>query len=87
MLDRRAEADPDRVWARHPVGTSYTKGFQAATYGQMRTAVNRVARLLKDKLGESQSFETLAYVGPNDLRYHIVLVAVIKLGYKVLMET
>ncbi|OKO90824.1 hypothetical protein PENSUB_13125, partial [Penicillium subrubescens] len=82
MLDRRAEAHPDRVWVRHPVGTSYTKGFQAATYGQMRTAVNRVARLLKDKLGESQSFETLAYVGPNDLRYHIVLVAVIKLGYK-----
>jgi acyl-CoA synthetase (AMP-forming)/AMP-acid ligase II len=67
--------------------TSYTEGFQAATYSQMRTAVNCVAHLLNDKLGESQSFETLAYIGPNDLRYHIVLMAAMKMGYKVLIET
>lgn len=53
----------------------------------MRTAVNCIAHLLNDKLGESQSFETLAYIGPNDLRYHIVLMAAMKMGYKVLIET
>lgn len=84
MLDSRAEADPNRVWARYPVSaTSYTAGFQTATYSQMRTAVNRAARLLCDTLGESETFETLAYIGPNDLRYHIFLTAAIKTGYKV----
>ncbi|KAJ5389916.1 uncharacterized protein N7496_000984 [Penicillium cataractarum] len=83
MLDCRAEAGPNRVWAKYPVSaTSYTEGFQAATYSEMRTAVNRAAHLLCDALGESETFETLAYLGPNDLRYHIFLVAAIKTGYK-----
>lgn len=87
MLERRSEADPNRVWARYPVSaTSYTEGFHTATYGQMRTAIDRVAHLLSGKLGQSESFETLAYIGPNDLRYHIVLIAAIKTGHKVFME-
>jgi acyl-coenzyme A synthetase/AMP-(fatty) acid ligase len=48
----------------------------------MRNAVDRVAWLLKEQIGQSTTFKTLAYMGPGDLRYHIVLLAAVKAGYK-----
>jgi acyl-coenzyme A synthetase/AMP-(fatty) acid ligase len=48
----------------------------------MRNAVDHVAWLLKERIGPSTTFETLAYMGPGDLRYHIVLLAAVKTGYK-----
>lgn len=85
ILDRRAASDPNRVWAKFPVSpASYEQGFRAATYGQMRNAVNRMAWMLEETIGTSTQFDTLAYLGPGDLRYHIVLLAAIKTGYKVM---
>ena len=34
-------------------------------------------------LGRSTVFETIAYIGPSDLRYAIVFLAAVKCGYKV----
>ncbi|KAL3459645.1 putative NRPS-like enzyme [Aspergillus heterothallicus] len=83
LLDCRAAYTPDLVWAKFPVSpTSYEEGFRTATYAQMRNAVDRVAWLLTERLGPSTTFETLAYMGPGDLRYHIVLLAAVKAGYK-----
>jgi acyl-CoA synthetase (AMP-forming)/AMP-acid ligase II len=88
ILDRRAQSEPDRVWAKFPVSpTSYDQGFRAATYGQMRNAVNRVAWMLVETVGPSSQFDTLAYLGPNDLRYHIVVLAAIKTGYKAFLPS
>ncbi|KAJ0423276.1 hypothetical protein BJY00DRAFT_310406 [Aspergillus carlsbadensis] len=83
LLDYRAARSPDLVWAKFPVSpTSYEQGFRAATYAQMRNAVDRVAWLLVEQIGRSKTVETLAYLGPGDLRYHIVLLAAVKTGYK-----
>ncbi|KAL3446441.1 putative NRPS-like enzyme [Aspergillus insuetus] len=83
LLDYRAAHTPDRIWAKFPASsTSYEDGFRAATYAQMRNAVDRVAWLLREQIGQSTTFETLAYMGPGDLRYHIVLLAAVKAGYK-----
>ena len=30
-----------------------------------------------------QTFETLAYIGPNDLRYNVLILGAVKAGYKV----
>ncbi|GAB1312341.1 Male sterility, NAD-binding [Madurella fahalii] len=88
ILDRRAQSEPDRVWAKFPVSpTSYSQGFRAATYGQMRNAVNRVAWMLAETIGTSTQFDTLAYLGPNDLRYHIMVLAAIKIGYKAFLPS
>lgn len=85
ILDHRAVSAPNRVWAKFPVSpVSYEQGFQAATYGQIKDAVNWMAWMLEETIGKSTQFETLAYLGPGDLRYHIVLLAAIKTGYKVL---
>jgi hypothetical protein len=47
-------------------------------------AINGMAWWMKSELGESKRFETLAYFGPWDPRYIIVLLASVKAGYKVL---
>jgi acyl-CoA synthetase (AMP-forming)/AMP-acid ligase II len=84
VLDSRAQSGPDRVWAKFPVSpNSYDQGFRAATYGQIRNAVDRMAWKLAETIGMSTRFDTLAYLGPGDLRYHIVLLAAAKAGYKV----
>ncbi|KAK4233779.1 hypothetical protein C8A03DRAFT_47750 [Achaetomium macrosporum] len=61
--------------------------FRAATYGQIRNAVNRVAWMLSNTIGTSTQFDTLAYLGPSDLRYHIVILAAIKTGYKAFLPS
>ncbi|PLB43526.1 putative NRPS-like enzyme [Aspergillus steynii IBT 23096] len=83
LLDHRAARQPDQVWAKFPVSpTSYEQGFRAATYSQMRKAVDSVAWLFDASIGSRRMFDTLAYMGPGDLRYHIVLLAAIKTGHK-----
>ncbi|OJJ46414.1 hypothetical protein ASPZODRAFT_16181 [Penicilliopsis zonata CBS 506.65] len=90
ILDHRAQSDPDRVYAKYPVSpTSYAHGFHTVSYRQMRHAVDRVTWLLVDTLGTCAAgqFETLAFLGPNDLRYHIVFFAAIKAGYKAFLPS
>ncbi|KAL2812311.1 putative NRPS-like enzyme [Aspergillus granulosus] len=83
LLDYRAAYYPDLIWGKFPVSpTSYKQGFRTATYSQMRNAVDRVAWLLVERVGPSTTFDTLAYMGPGDLRYHIALLAAVKAGYK-----
>lgn len=88
ILEHRAASEPDRVWAKFPVSsTSYDQGFRAATYSQINSAVNQVAWILQDDIGISTQSDTLAYLGPSDLRYHIVLLAAMKIGYKVFLSS
>ncbi|GAM37529.1 hypothetical protein TCE0_024f07522 [Talaromyces pinophilus] len=83
LLEDGAKSTPDRVWAKFPVSnTTYEHGFRAATYSQMLNAANKVAWILDQTVGKSTAFDTLAYLGPSDLRYHIVLLAAMKTGYK-----
>ncbi|EED15544.1 NRPS-like enzyme, putative [Talaromyces stipitatus ATCC 10500] len=83
LLEQGAKSTPDRVWAKFPISnTTYEHGFRTATYSQMLSAVNKVAWILDKSLGKNATFETLPYLGPSDLRYHIVLLAAIKTGYK-----
>lgn len=88
LLEDGARSTPDRVWAKFPISnTTYEHGFRSATYSQMLNAVNKVAWILDQSVGKSPKFDTLTYLGPSDLRYHIVLLAAIKTGYKVFKPT
>lgn len=84
ILENRAKTDPHGIWAKFPVSPStYTEGFRSATHLELLNAVNKVAWLLEETLGRGKNFETIAYLGPNDLRSIIVVLAGIKTGYKV----
>jgi acyl-coenzyme A synthetase/AMP-(fatty) acid ligase len=43
--------------------------------------------MLDKTIGKSTDFDTLAYLGPSDLRYHIVILAAIKTGYKAFLPS
>lgn len=83
IIKQNAEADPDGVFARIPVGPKYADGYRDVTKRQFHNAVNHTASLLKKGLGDGKDFETLAYIGPGDIRYSIAVVAGMKAEYKV----
>jgi hypothetical protein len=84
VLKSRAQQNPDGAWAQYPVSEhTYAEGLQTATNQQVFHAVNKLAWLLHDKLGPASNFETIAYIGPFDPRYFIMVIAAIKVGYKV----
>ena len=83
IIKRNAQNDPSGVFAQIPAGPEYAAGFKNVTKLQFENAINHTASLINNFLGESKYFETLAYIGPGDLRYSIIVVAGIKTGYKV----
>ncbi|KAL5364302.1 hypothetical protein BJX96DRAFT_178833 [Aspergillus floccosus] len=96
IIEDRSRSNPNRVWAICPVAQKENPGglpsqrqfeYRTVTYGEFSNAINHVACIMKDFLGEGSCFETLAYIGPADLRYSIVTVAAIKAGYKMFLPS
>jgi acyl-CoA synthetase (AMP-forming)/AMP-acid ligase II len=83
VIDQLASTDPTRVFVSIPLTTSIQDGFRDITFEDISRAINRCARWIEANLGWSGTFETINYVGPQDLRYIILLFAVIKTGYQV----
>jgi len=83
LLENRANVEPNGIFAKIPLSTTtYAQGFRSVTNAELCNAINRVAWLIDGQFGKGHNFPTLAYLGPSDLRYSIVVVAAIKAGYK-----
>ncbi|KAJ3549260.1 hypothetical protein NM208_g592 [Fusarium decemcellulare] len=82
VWDMIAAAEPDRAVVSIAKGHEIEKGYRDITARMMANAVNRAAWFLETQLGKSDSFQTLCYLGPSDLRYPILLAAASKAGYK-----
>ncbi|MCJ1383931.1 hypothetical protein MMC17_007045 [Xylographa soralifera] len=88
LIDETAKSEPDAVYAEYPVSsTDLTAGLRTVTYAQLANGINGVALWLKREIGMGENHETLAYIGPNDLRYYIVIVGAVKAGYKILLTS
>ncbi|KAK1976536.1 thioester reductase domain-containing protein [Colletotrichum cereale] len=87
IIDETARSEPDREFLSVPRSSDPRDGWRPITFKQMANAVNRVARRIVEKRGapEPGSFPTLAYIGPSDARYMVIVVACIKAGYKALL--
>ena len=84
IVDQRANDEPDMLYAEYPISTlSYEQGYRRITYRDFANAINGLSWWLHDVLGPGQDFETLAYIGPNDLRYPALILAAAKAGYVV----
>ena len=84
LVDKRAALTPDTIYSEYPVSTlTYDEGYRKITYRDFANAVNGAAAWLVDTLGPSKDFETLAYMGPNDIRYPALILGAVKAGYKV----
>lgn len=83
MIDEIATEGLERVFASIPESSKLGEGYTDVTYGEFSRAIDRAAVFLDQIFGKSSTFETLAYLGPFDLRYIILPCAASKVGYKV----
>jgi acyl-CoA synthetase (AMP-forming)/AMP-acid ligase II len=83
LIDEIAQQTPKRVFCSIPKSSNLRDGFLDITFQDFARATNRTAGWLEENFGRSYSFETLAYIGPSDLRYLIMVLAASKVGYKV----
>ena len=83
LIDQRAREDPQRPFWSLPRSSNLADGFRDIGYGSVARAINRTAWWLEEIVGKSTTFETLAYMGPPDLRYAVLTVAAQKTGHTV----
>lgn len=85
LLDRVAAEDPTRECIQVPRSTEPADGWKSISWKGMANAVNRCAHRIVDIAGKPAegTFPTVAYIGPNDARYVVMMIACIKVGYKV----
>ncbi|KAJ5760131.1 hypothetical protein N7520_007287 [Penicillium odoratum] len=82
VVDRAAELDPERLFAVIPQGSELSDGFQSLTMKGLSQAVNFLCWWIENNIGTDSPRETLAYMGSNDVRYCIFLLACQKTGHQ-----
>ena len=87
IIDEIAETDPERPYAYVPRTSKAADGWTPVTFRRLANAVNRAARVVHEKVkaDSDDEFPTVGYVGPNDIRYIIIVLAAVKAGCKALL--
>jgi acyl-CoA synthetase (AMP-forming)/AMP-acid ligase II len=87
LIENIATEDPERPFLYIPSTEKAQDGWKPFTFLQLNNAINYLAHSLSNTITRSpddEEFPTIAYIGPNDLRYSIILFACIKAGFKAL---
>ncbi|KAB5562844.1 hypothetical protein GE09DRAFT_1172045 [Coniochaeta sp. 2T2.1] len=86
ILDDVARKDPQRTWLMIPRSGHTSDGWKPVTFKTAANAINRIARKLTEIMGTPAKgqFPTIAYIGPSDVRYVIIMFGAVKAGYKAL---
>ncbi|KIL93894.1 hypothetical protein FAVG1_02456 [Fusarium avenaceum] len=85
LVDEIAVTDPGRVFYSVTKTQDPADGFQDITAAEVARGVNRCAWHIEHHLGRGENFPTLAFIGPQNPIYAIVVLACIKTGYKPLL--
>ncbi|RAK99767.1 acetyl-CoA synthetase-like protein [Aspergillus ibericus CBS 121593] len=81
IVDYFAHEEPDRVFAAIPKSRNVADGFRDINMRMLATAVNHMAGWVDRAFDGVSKKTTLAYIGPPDLRYPILLLALMKCGW------
>ncbi|KUI53384.1 Fatty acid transporter protein [Cytospora mali] len=84
-IDNKAKLIPNHTFLRFPGEDWEVNGYSTITWRQYVDGINKVAHWLDDQLGKSVNNETVAYMGPNDVRYTFVWPALNKTNRKFLV--
>ncbi|OJK01627.1 hypothetical protein ASPACDRAFT_1898720 [Aspergillus aculeatus ATCC 16872] len=88
IIDYYAHEEPNRVFAAIPRSDDIADGFVDIDMRKMAAAVNQVAWWIDENFlltfNKSPEKRVLAFIGPSDLRFSILLIAAIKCGSKVM---
>lgn len=82
MIEEKAALIPSHTWLRFPGEGWENSGYTTVTWRQYLNGINKVAHWLDETLGKSSDNDTVAYAGPNDIRYALIWAAVVKTGRK-----
>ncbi|KAI0481939.1 hypothetical protein GGR56DRAFT_684376 [Xylariaceae sp. FL0804] len=98
VVDDIARDEPEREAFSVPRSSDPADGWRPVTFKAYANAVNHVAHRIIEECGTppsppssssssspDASFPTIAYIGPNDARYVVVVLAAAKAGYKALL--
>lgn len=82
VVDHYAQTEPGRVYASIPKSTTdLSDGFQDITMAKLASIVDRLAWWLESTIGVG-TLNTIAYIGPADVRYAVMFLAAVKCRYK-----
>ncbi|PKS13383.1 hypothetical protein jhhlp_000154 [Lomentospora prolificans] len=86
IIDDHARNSPDRPWILVPRTSDPKDGWKSVTFKEGAKAIDQVAHKISAIAGRRQGkeFPTIAYIGPNDIRYIIFMFGALKAGYKAL---
>ncbi|KAI9736294.1 MAG: putative NRPS-like protein biosynthetic cluster [Cirrosporium novae-zelandiae] len=90
IVDDLARDTPSKLYALIPKSANISDGFHEVSYREFADAINSVSWWLEETLGKPKGKwgeQTVGYLGPNDIRYPIFFVALIKAGYKALLTS
>ncbi|KAF2999575.1 putative secondary metabolism biosynthetic enzyme [Neopestalotiopsis sp. 37M] len=88
LVEEIAQSDPDRVLYSVAKARDPADGFRDITAKEFSRAVDRCSWYIEHNLGKPlKNFPTLAYMGPQDVVYAILVLASVKTGYKVLFTS
>lgn len=83
LIEDIAANEPNRTFFEIPNGMKISSGFRAVRARDFVRGFDRAAWWIKELLGTDDRFRTLAYMGPQDLRYTFLMFGAIKTGHKV----
>ena len=85
LIDEYSRQSPDRIYALLLQIASESIVPQVITFPQLGNAIDQCAFWLESCCGKGVNFETIAYLSRSDLRTSILIVAAVKVGFKVMM--
>ncbi|KAJ5338907.1 hypothetical protein N7452_005635 [Penicillium brevicompactum] len=80
-VDKLAFTSAGAIFCVHPISSDISDGWQIITFKRLAGAVNGLAWWIEKNIGQGKSFEVLAYIGANDIRFAIFLLACLKTGH------
>ncbi|KAI1419426.1 hypothetical protein F5Y12DRAFT_778076 [Xylaria sp. FL1777] len=86
IVDGIARREPERECFSIPRSSNPKDGWKTVTFKQYANAINHVAQKIIANCGRPSinAFPTIAYIGPNDARYVVLMLAAVKAGYQAL---
>ncbi|KAI1406984.1 hypothetical protein F5Y13DRAFT_207076 [Hypoxylon sp. FL1857] len=86
LIDKIAAEDPQRESFQIPRSDKPKDGWRIITFKTYANAINRCAHRIVETCGPApdSTFPTIAYIGPQDARYLVLMVAAVKAGYQAL---
>jgi hypothetical protein len=85
VIDQLGRTYPQREAFQAPRTDNPKDGWKIITFKAYANAINRCALKIIERCGDAPPgvFPTIAYIGPQDARYVVFMVAAVKAGYQV----